>query len=201
MESSVYFVQRQPSFPVVIFFSLHIFNIHPKFGFSMAEQIPTYTEPQVPALPPRPAQSSSLQPQNFPAPPQRKKSLQIGDDAANPIHYMRDPHKLIAYLVPFPKPDIHKGFLHKADVANIPERFLLYTPPSPPLVAPKEGDKEDKMHKLQRKWQNEVREAKQSDAKVTSWKGVKSRATKGINTAMGWTVGCLTLSFTIFYLH
>ena len=43
------------------------------------------------------------------------------------------------------------------------------------------------MRKLQRKWQEEVREAKKSDAKVTSWKGIKSRATKGINTAMGWT--------------
>jgi hypothetical protein len=166
----------------------------------MAEQIPVYTEPEMPPLPPRPAQATSLQPaQNFPAPPQRKKSFQYGDDAANPVHYMRDPHKLIAYLVPFPKPNIHKGLLHKADAANIPERFLLYTPPSPPLLAPKEGDKEDKMHKIQRKWQNEVREAKQSDAKVTSWKGVKSRATKGINTAMGWTVSGLELNSAIVF--
>jgi hypothetical protein len=54
-------------------------------------------------------------------------------------------------------------------------------------MPPKEGEKEARMHKLQRKWQEEVREAKLSDAKVTSWKGVKSRATKGISTAMGWT--------------
>jgi hypothetical protein len=137
----------------------------------MTEPIPTNSVPEVlPALPPRPAQSSNLQPQSFPEPP-RRKSMQFGEDATSPVHYMRDPHKLVAYLVPFPKPEIHKGLLHKADAANIPDRFLIYTPPAPPLVAPKEGEKEDKMRKLQRKWQQEVREAKTSDAKVTSWKG------------------------------
>jgi hypothetical protein len=126
-----------------------------------------------------------LQHSELPAPPKRKTS-DFGD-AASPVHYIRDPHKLIAYLVPFPKPDIHKGFLHKADAADIPDRFLIYTPPPPPLTAPKEGEKEDRMHKIQRKWQQEVRAAKTSDAKVTSWKGIKGGVTKGINTAMGWT--------------
>jgi hypothetical protein len=161
----------------------------------MAEQFASRLVPETPpTLPPRRVESSTLQPQSFPEPPLRK-SLQLGEDATSPIHYMRDPHKLIAYLIPFPKPDIHKGLLHKADAANIPDRFLIYTPPAPPLVAPKEGEKEDRMHKLQRKWQTEVREAKQSDAKVTSWKGIKSRATKGINTAMGMTVCLPALSY------
>ena len=52
---------------------------------------------------------------------------------------------------------------------------------------PKEGEKEDKFHKVQRKWQEEVRAAKASDAKVASWKGVKSRATKGISYVMSKT--------------
>jgi hypothetical protein len=151
----------------------------------MADQIKTAPEVEIaPTLPPRP-DPISQQP-SFPQPPKRR-SFEPRDDASNPVHYMQDPHKLIAYLVPFPKPNIHKGILHKADAADIPDRFLIYTPPAPPLVAPKEGEKEDRMHKVQRKWQQEVREAKTSNAKVTSWKGVKGRATKGINIAMGWT--------------
>ena len=100
---------------------------------------------------------------------------------------MRDPHKLVAYLVPFPKPSLWKKANGTDGGQEVPDRFLIYTPPPPPLSAPAEGEKEDKMHKLQRKWQQEVRDAKSSDAKITSWKGIKSRATKGIDSAMGWT--------------
>lgn len=84
--------------------------------------------------------------------------------------------------MPFPKPVI-KGI----EPSSIPDRFLIYTPPPPPLSAPAEGEKEDKLHKIQRKWQNEVRAAKTSDAKTASWKGVKSKATKGISWAIGKT--------------
>ena len=73
------------------------------------------------------------------------------------------------------------------ETAGIPDRFLIYTPPPPPLVAPPEGVKEDKLHKVQRKWQEEVRSAKTSDAKTASWKGVKGKATKGINFVMSKT--------------
>lgn len=120
-----------------------------------------------------------------PLPPRRPsgQSMNFGDDdPSNPIHYTRDPHKLVAYLVPFPKPVI-KGI----EPSSIPDRFLIYTPPPPPLSAPAEGEKEDKFHKVQRKWQNEVRAAKTSDAKTASWKGVKSKATKGISWAIGKT--------------
>jgi hypothetical protein len=154
----------------------------------MAEQnIPRPIPETPPPFPPRSEQqAASLQSTAYPPPPQRRIS-NFGDDVSSPVHYMRDPHKLIVYLVPFPKPDIHKYHSEKDDTFDIPDRFLIYTPPPPPLVPPKEGEKEARMHKLQRKWQEEVREAKLSDAKVTSWKGVKSRATKGISTAMGWT--------------
>ena len=120
-----------------------------------------------------------------PLPPRRHsaQSMKFGDDdPSSPIHYTRDPHKLVAYLVPFPKPVI-KG----VEPTSIPDRFLIYTPPPPPLSAPAEGEKEDKFHKVQRKWQNEVRAAKTSDAKTASWKGVKSKATKGISWAIGKT--------------
>lgn len=104
------------------------------------------------------------------------------DDPSNPIHYTRDPHKLVAYLVPFPKPQL-KGI----DPSRIPDRFLIYTPPPPPLQKPVGTDKEGKLHKVQRKWEEEVRTAKTSDAKTASWKGVKSKATRGISTAMQYT--------------
>lgn len=116
---------------------------------------------------------------NAPALPPRTSS---SSDFNSPIHYTRDPHRLVAYLVPFPKPK-----LHNVPAEALPPRFLIYTPPPPPLQAPKEGEKEAKFHKVQRKWEEEVRAAKTSDAKTASWKGVKSKATKGISTLMGMT--------------
>lgn len=106
-------------------------------------------------------------------------SLALGEDASSPIHYTRDPHKLLAYLIPFPKP--------ANAPPNLPERFLIYTPPPPPLEKPKEGEEESKMRKVQRKWQEEVRSAKTNADKITSWKGLKGKATRGIDKAMGWT--------------
>lgn len=102
--------------------------------------------------------------------------------AIDPIHYTRDPHRLTAYLIPFPKP-----LLKHTPAAGIPDRFLIYTPPAPPIPKPAEGSKEPKLQKVQRKWQEEVRAAKTSTAKTASWKGVKSKATRGINKAVGLT--------------
>ena len=114
-----------------------------------------------------------------PLPPRRS----IEQSAAiDPIHYTRDPHRLTAYLIPFPKPQ-----LKHTPAAGIPDRFLIYTPPAPPIPKPAEGSKEPKLQKVQRKWQEEVRAAKTSTAKTASWKGVKSKATRGINKAVGLT--------------
>lgn len=107
------------------------------------------------------------------------------EDITSPIHFTRDPKKLIAYLVPFPKPQL-RGI--SAD--QVPQRFLIYTPPPPPISSgwkPKEGEKEGKIHKVQRKWEQELREAKTSDVKTMSWKGVKGKATKGIAWGMSQT--------------
>jgi hypothetical protein len=118
-----------------------------------------------------------------PPPPPQRLAQNFGiDDLANPIHFTRDPHKLIAYLVPFPKPE-----LKDVDPNTVPTRFMIYTPPPPPLGKPTEGDKENKLHKIQRKWQEEVRSAKASTAKTASWQGVKSKATRGISKAMTYT--------------
>ncbi|KAF2215536.1 hypothetical protein CERZMDRAFT_36088 [Cercospora zeae-maydis SCOH1-5] len=114
----------------------------------------------------------------------RRPSLEQ-HDISSPIHYTRDPRKLIGYLIPFPKPQI-------PNIApeTIPPRFLIYTPPPPPFMsAPREGEKESKAHKVQRKWLEEVREAKTSNAKTLSWKGLKGKATKGISWGMSQTKG------------
>lgn len=148
---------------------------------------PAYQSEELPPLPPRggvePGTLQAGEQPSYPRPPVRaNKVTNSTEDISSPIHYSRDPKILVAYLVPFPKPKIH-GIPPEA----IPARFLIYTPPPPPLKAPQEGEKEAKVHKLQRKWQEEVRSAKTSTAKTASWQGVKSKATRGIDMAMGWT--------------
>ncbi|KIW17342.1 hypothetical protein PV08_04534 [Exophiala spinifera] len=150
------------------------------------------TEAQIYQQPPPPSYSPAddagqhsfqAAPPQFLPPPQRiKQTFSADDDPSNPIHYIRDPHKLIGYLVPFPKPKINS-----VTPESIPSRFMIYTPPPPPLQKPTEGTKEGKLHKVQRKWQEEVRSAKTSTAKTASWKGLKSKATKGIDWAMSKT--------------
>ncbi|GAB1740861.1 hypothetical protein NU219Hw_g5940t1 [Hortaea werneckii] len=120
---------------------------------------------------------------NVPPPPQRKRTSFGGEDIASPIHCTRDPHRLVAYLVRFPKPELVKA----ASEVEIPDRFLIYTPPPPPLSKPKENEKEGQIHKVQRKWEEEIREAKTSDAETMSWKGLKGKATKGINWGISKT--------------
>lgn len=76
------------------------------------------------------------------------------------------------------------------DVApeQIPQRFMIYTPPPPPFIdAPTDPKSEGRVHKVQRKWQDEIREAKTGNAKTMSWKGIKGKAIKGINWGMGQT--------------
>jgi hypothetical protein len=143
---------------------------------------------QAPPLPPRTTSTTGtsntfLGETSYPAPPQRRSSVRSSnEDISSAVHYTRDPHKLTAYLISFPKPT-----LHGISPDSIPTRYLIYTPPPPPLKAPQEGEKEAKVHKLQRKWQEEVRSAKTSTAKTASWQGVKGKATKAIDVAMGWT--------------
>ena len=148
------------------------------------EEVPPYPYPQEdgPAYPdekPQP-QLQAPQPQRYarpPPPPSRTPQSTSSEDS-----YVRDPHKLVAYLVPFPKP-----LLKNVPREDVPDRFLVYTPPPPPLAKPAEGEKEAKKRMLQRRWQAEVREAKTSTAKAASWRGVKSRATRGIDWAIGRT--------------
>ncbi|KAF2424501.1 hypothetical protein EJ08DRAFT_595063 [Tothia fuscella] len=122
-----------------------------------------------PTLPPRRLleehQQGPIHLPYFPPPPQRSRN-NAAETLSNSVQYMRDPHRLTAYIVPFPKPKVQANS-SEATSNSLPDRFLIYTPPAPPLIAPKEGEKEDRMIKLQRKWQAEVREAKTNKAKKT----------------------------------
>jgi hypothetical protein len=162
--------------------------------FELARRLQDEEDNATPALPIRPGQQLGSNLNEPPAfsrtpstdqfqPPPRRTATDFGtDNPSDPIHYTRDPHKLIAYLVPFPTPQ-----LKNAPSEAIPKRFLIYTPPPPPLQTPPEGVKEDRSHKVQRKWQAEVRKAKTSEAKVTSWPGFKGKMIRGANKAMGYT--------------
>lgn len=96
------------------------------------------------------------------------------------LQHTRQPGKLTAYLIPFPKPRL-KGV--KAE--DIPDRFLVYTPPLPPLSKPAPGEKESQWHKTRRLWQEDVRKAMVTNASKATWKGLKARSTtliaKGVN--------------------
>ena len=147
-------------------------------------QIPPYNPQNYAGQPVNPQHPQENASGLAPPPPRRHPNRYSGEqDVSSPIHYTRDPKKLVAYLVPLPKP-------HIKDVPpeKIPARFLIYTPPPPPFVSDvPEGEKEGRVHKVQRKWQDEIREAKTGNAKTMSWKGVKGKAIKGINWGMGKT--------------
>lgn len=50
------------------------------------------------------------------------------------VPYVRDPSRLIAYLIPYPEPQLPNG-----KGTETPQRFFIYTPPLPPLNAPNGG--------------------------------------------------------------
>lgn len=152
---------------------------------------------QNPPLPPRPQHGDIPQynPQDYAGQPMGAQHFKPHadhirlsleqEDISSPIHFTRDPKKLVGYLVPFPKPK-----LPNVPAEQIPTRYLIYTPPPPPIRSdwkPREGEKEGKIHKVQRKWEEELRQAKTQNVKTMSWKGVKGKVTKGINWGMSQT--------------
>ncbi|KAJ4297443.1 hypothetical protein N0V90_005334 [Kalmusia sp. IMI 367209] len=98
------------------------------------------------------------------------------------LKHSREPGKVMAYLIPFPKPRL-KGVKPE----DIPERFLIYTPPLPPLSRPGPGEKESHWHKTQRLWQEDVRQATMKGASRVTWKGMKARTTSLINKGVSKT--------------
>ncbi|PQE19418.1 secreted protein [Rutstroemia sp. NJR-2017a BBW] len=94
------------------------------------------------------------------------------DNKPNEFLYTRDSHKMIVYFVPFPKP------IDAPD--DMPQRFLIYTPPPPHLLKPAEGVKEGKRHKAKRFWQQEIKKAKTYEGKTMTLKGLHSKTMRGI---------------------
>ncbi|KAF2190440.1 hypothetical protein K469DRAFT_721298 [Zopfia rhizophila CBS 207.26] len=102
--------------------------------------------------------------------------------STEPPKHTREPGKLTAYLIPYPKPR-----LQGVRVEDIPDRFLVYTPPAPPLSKPAPGEKEGHWHKTQRQWQEDVRKATMSKASKATWKGMKATATIVIGRGVSLT--------------
>ncbi|CZT04537.1 uncharacterized protein RAG0_10957 [Rhynchosporium agropyri] len=136
----------------------------------------TRTAPEpIPDIPQRAAptpfkQRNTLPPPTIPEEPNE----QIGDP---PVKYSRQPEKLMAYLIPLPNPNLKKRMGREDD---LPQRYLLYTPPKPHCLKPAEGVKETKRHKGRRKLQEQVEKAKKYDGKTFSWRGLHSKTTKGV---------------------
>ncbi|KAH8753568.1 hypothetical protein F5883DRAFT_357802, partial [Diaporthe sp. PMI_573] len=82
------------------------------------------------------------------------------DIPVNTVGYTRDPEKIIAYLIPLPPPS------SKGQTLDVPQRYMIYTPPAPHLLKPTTTNtgtikvKEGKRHKGKRLIQQEVRKAK-----------------------------------------
>ncbi|KAF7196157.1 hypothetical protein HII31_02558 [Pseudocercospora fuligena] len=158
---------------------------------SEAPELPPREHFKPPSSPPRSAQGLSGQPvdtEQYEKPPQRSTPADHAQEATttSPIPYMRDLQKVIGYLVPFPEPQLSESAPKEHDV---PQRFMVYTPPHPPFLTKPEGEskterwrKEGITHFCRRKWFEELREAKMrtpKNGKTTKFKRLKWRATKG----------------------
>lgn len=102
------------------------------------------------------------------------------------VQHIREQGKFHAYLVPFPKPTL-KGVKPE----DVPERFLIYSPPLPPLSKPADGEKETHWHKARRQWQEDVRKAIMQETPGTTWKGMKAKSSlmlrQGVTKTMSST--------------
>lgn len=100
-----------------------------------------------------------------------------------PDSFVRNPHKLVAYIVPFPQ------------LESTPTRFLVYTPPPPPLLKPEKWSSESPGAKLQRHWQEEVRAAHSKPerrpgalgAALSLYAEIRGAVTRGVDFAMHTT--------------
>ncbi|KAI7777346.1 hypothetical protein LA080_003742 [Diaporthe eres] len=113
-------------------------------------------------------------------PPRRR--LTTGDIPITTVGYSRDPERLIAYLIPLPPPS------SKGQTLNVPQRYMIYTPPAPHLLKPEtaagSGAKEGKRHKAKRLVQQEVKKAKTYDGKTLSLRGLHYKALRGCDRAV-----------------
>ncbi|KAI3401431.1 hypothetical protein diail_10865 [Diaporthe ilicicola] len=138
---------------------------------------------QRPGLPPRPPHEQddhSRSPERIDElellPPRRR--LTTGDIPVTNVGYTRNPEKLIAYLIPLPPPSA------KGQTLDVPQRYMIYTPPAPHLLKPAAGTKEGKRHKVKRIAQQEVKKAKTFEGKTLSLRGLHYKAVRGCDWAV-----------------
>lgn len=145
---------------------------------------------QRPDLPPRPPTGQDSHHSRSPEridelvllPPRRR--LTTGDIPVNNVGYSRDQEKIIAYLIPLPPPS------SKGQTLDVPQRYMIYTPPAPHLLKPTTADtgtikvKEGKRHRAKRLVQQEVRKAKTYDGKTLSLRGLHYKAVRGCDRAV-----------------
>lgn len=143
-----------------------------------------------PDLPPRPPTGQDSHHSRSPEridelvllPPRRR--LTTGDIPINTVGYTRDPEKIIAYLIPLPPPS------SKGQTLDVPQRYMIYTPPAPHLLKPTTATtetikvKEGIRHKAKRLVQQEVRKAKTYDGKTLSIRGLHYKAVRGCDRAV-----------------
>lgn len=144
---------------------------------------------QRPNLPPRPPTGQDDHHSRSPDPvdelvllPPRRR-LTTGDIPVTTVGYTRDPERLIAYLIPLPLPS------SKGQTLDVPQRYMIYTPPAPHLLKPNTGTgsgdgKEGKRHKAKRLVQQEVKKAKTYDGKTLSLRGLHYKAVRGCDRAV-----------------
>ncbi|CAN8105859.1 unnamed protein product [Discula destructiva] len=99
------------------------------------------------------------------------------------VRYRRSKEQVVAYMIPLPPPRGADG-----QPVSVPERFMLYLPPAPDLLKPPADSdiKERKRDKCARKWQGEVRKAKNYSGAVVSFSGIYCASVRG-------AVYCLSL--------
>ncbi|KAF2017227.1 hypothetical protein BU24DRAFT_146368 [Aaosphaeria arxii CBS 175.79] len=98
------------------------------------------------------------------------------------LQHTREPGKLTAYLIPFPKPrlkDVQPG--------GVPDRFLVFTPLPPPLAKPAPGEKENGWRKTRRQWQEDTRKGLMRNASLATWAGMKAKSSKLLTKSVDLT--------------
>lgn len=169
---------------------------------TIQETHPGFTPPfhpdDEPLRPPLPARNESFARRVSSAdpvgqPPRRR--LTTGDIPLTTVPYVRQPTRLVAYLLPLPAPT------SQGQTLTVPQRYMLYTPPAPHLLKPVAADdsgvkvKEGKRHRLKRVAQQEMRKAKTYEGRTVSWRGLHSKALRGVD----WAVAAIKNADVTFF--
>ncbi|CAN8104817.1 unnamed protein product [Discula destructiva] len=179
----------QPALPPRPRSYAHNDEIHP--SFTPPPNIPEVAEEP---LNPPPAHHETFVPRNSSLdpvgqPPRRR--LTTGDIPVTTVTYTRHhANRFVAYLLPLPAPT------SQGQKLDVPQRYLLYTPPAPHLLKPGPDEpKERKRHRVKRLAQQETRKAKTYEGKTLSLRGLHSKTLRGVD----WAVAAIKNSDITFF--